>query len=153
MTKNRTSMTVAMDVLRVDAQEYSSLTLEFSPGDERSLRGFDPERVYLEDQPGGKFGMVDPEGHRYCGVEKSVPWIEAAESRGLFFLVMQSPLDEGQVLGRILVVKYPFGQILRDTEIFRTGYRDFSLALMDGSLIRKALRGLADQEISSPVTN
>jgi hypothetical protein len=153
MPKFRTSMTVAMDVLKVDDQRYPSLTLEFPDGDDRSLQTFDPERVYLEDQPGGKFGLVDPDGHRYCGVEKSVTWIEAAESSGVFFLVMQTPAPRGEMIGRILVVKYPFGQILRDTEIFRTGARDFSLALLDGRLIRKALKGLVAAEIRSPTSN
>lgn len=153
MSKNKTSMTVTMDVLKVDDRRYPSLTLEFSQGDERSLRWFDPDRIYLEDQPGNRFGLVDPEGHRYCGVEKSTPWIEAAEASGIFFLVMQSPIPTEQVLGRILMVKYPFGQILRDTEVFRTGYHDFYLALMDGTLIRKALRGLVTTELLAPTTN
>lgn len=154
--KNRTPLDVELQVKSVNGHDYPTLRLEFPDGGERYLKTFDPDRLYLEDAPGDRYSLMDDEGHRYCGVEKHEPWTTAAEKSGLFFLVLQgaaSTTQDLQILGRILVIRYPFGQILRDTEIFRTGSREFAEALQDGRLIRKAVKGIKPRDLAGPPAN
>jgi hypothetical protein len=154
--KNRTPLDVELTVKSLKGNDYPMLKLEFPDDGERYLKTFDPKRLYLEDSPGNRYSLTDPEGHRYCGVEKHEFWTVAAEKTGLFFLVMlgaNSATQDTQILGRILVIRYPFGQILRDTEIFRTGSQEFAEALQDGRLIRKAIRDLKPLAFAGPPSN
>jgi hypothetical protein len=147
MPKNRTELSVDLKVLKVGEDKFSTMTLEFPKGADRTIKSFEPDRLYLEDAPGDRYGLVDGEGHRYCGIEKHEEWIEAAQDRGLYFLVMQSDHDDGNTTGRILVVQYPFGRVLRDTEVFQTDAQELTLGMLDGRLIQKAIRGIKLQEL------
>lgn len=141
------SITVELRVLNVNKMDLPILSLEFPESFDVALRAFDPLRLYLEPEPEkpglASYGMVDEQRHRYCGVQHNEKWITTAEKLGGFFLAMKVELRGGQALGRLLLVRYPFGGIVRDSEIFQTDSRDFTTGLQDGTVFRKVARDLA----------
>jgi hypothetical protein len=148
--KARAEMSVDLRVVKVGDDTFSTMLLEFPEGHDRVIHTFDPDRLYLEDTPGADcYGLIDSGGHRYCGIERHAEWTEAAEGRGIFFLVMQSELDTKRIAGRILIVRYPFGKILRDTEVFQIDTHDFNRAIYDGQLIRRAIQGIKVADLKS----
>jgi len=147
---NRTELSIELGVAQFGESKISTIVVEFPDNCLRSIRTFEPDRLYLEDMPGQRYGLVDSEGFRYCGVEKHEPWVDAAIESGAFLLVMQSGLPEGQVAGRIMVVRYPFGQIIRDSSTFQTDARDFNMAVRNGQLIQKAFQGIRLSELNEP---
>ena len=139
--KDTSDLSVDLTVHHVSGTAFSTMTLEFPEEQHGVIRAFDPERLYLEDVPGDRYGLVDAMGHRYCGVVKHDEWMEAARDRGLFFLVMQSTLSDGVAVGRVMIVQYPFGHIIKDTEVFQISAWQFATAVLDGQLIRQAIAG------------
>jgi len=154
-------ITVDLTVLNVNQVELPLLTLEFAERHATVIEAFDPNYLYLgvETNPGAEtnpktYGLVDEQGHRYCGVRHSDEWISAAEALGGFFLAIQVDLHNGQALGRLMLIRYPFGSIVRDTEVFRTNAQELTDSLRRGEVFHSSAKSIATHlKKTAPIAN
>lgn len=157
---NRSKHTLAIDLLVLQPPEQSAptvpvLRLGFDPEDHGELQYFNPgPRLYLgvdsTDAP-IRYNLVDTDGHRYCRVRHDDTWISAAEKLGGFFVALTSDLSNGSSIGRVLLVRYPFGAIVRDTEVFHVPTSELAAALRDGSIFAKPVKSFT--ELPVPTVN
>jgi len=147
-------ITVDLTVLNVNQVELPLLTLEFAERHATVIEAFDPNYLYLgvETNP-ETYGLVDEQGHRYCGVRHQDEWISAAEALGGFLLAIQVDLHNGQALGRLMLIRYPFGSIVRDSEVFRTNAQELTDGLR-GEVFRSTAKSIATHlKKTAPIAN
>ena len=140
---------------RVQNRDYPLLLLEFEPLEIHFFQSiaaielFNPEGLYLREvqEFPDRLALQDHDGHQYCGVEKSDPWLLAAQTCGAWFLVLYLNLPANETLVRILVIQFPFGHVTRDTGPFLISEPEFRHALEDGTLATKAAAQIPQDQI------
>ena len=65
------------------------------------------------------YALTDSMGRSYIHITKTARWTDAAMALGFFALSMKTPLPiSGYTGGRLFIVAFPFGEIIKDSGTF-----------------------------------
>jgi hypothetical protein len=122
-------MESSLSILNLDGQHVPMLAFDFvDDAGAKCVVDFEPNRVLLsESTDKGYYDLVDTEGFKYARVKHSAEWIDAAMDLGLFVLSMRTPLPQtDRVGGRVMMVAFPFGTVIKDSGTFSANTKDLS---------------------------
>jgi hypothetical protein len=115
-------MESTLSLIDLNGNKVPMLAFSFEDVDgAKCVADFEPKRVLLaESKDEHYYLLVDEEGFEYARVKRSEEWIKAAITSGIFVLSMRTPLPQStdRVGGRILMIQFPFGQVLQDSGTF-----------------------------------
>jgi hypothetical protein len=140
-----------LSVITVDGNKLAQIEFEFSDvKGADAIVDFDPDKILLADGDSDThFDLVDSEGFSYAKIMRSDTWVEAALEAGYFVLSMRTPLPiRGLVGGRLLLVSFPFGEVLRDSGTFSVKKSDLERADPEGlfrNRVANALTALSER--------
>lgn len=111
---------IELAVLNLGGRKVPAINFNFlDHGGSDCILEFEPDRLLLSpsDDP-SYFDMVDGEGFKHIQVRRDSKWIDVADVNRFFILTMKTRLPNNLIGGRVLMVEFPFGKVLKNSEPF-----------------------------------
>jgi len=109
-----------LQLVKIEQGVMPVFTLNFSEYDAEIMEEFKPTALLLVDH-GDDVALMDGADQEFITIKKNQQWIDTAITMKLFVMTIRMPAQATNgIIGRVLVVAFPFGRVLGDSGAFET---------------------------------